>query len=152
MKHQTLQPVFADTFPEPLEPGILYISTRYANVAHLCCCGCGEEVTTPLAPTEWSITFDGKTVSLSPSVGNWALACKSHYFVTRNQVRWAGAWTDEQVQAGRRRERAASQRYYDRRPAPPASPVSTEVATKAPAKESWLSKLWMRFVGGGPRG
>ena len=149
MKHLTLQPLFTEKFPEPLEPGILYISTRYANVAHLCCCGCGEEVTTPLAPTEWSITFDGKTVSLSPSVGNWALACKSHYFITRNQVRWAGSWTDEQVEAGRRRERAASQSYYDPTVGQPTSPASPDVEDHKPVKDSWLSRLWRSISGRG---
>jgi len=44
---------FVRYIPEELEPGILYTSVDFATVAHACCCGCGEEVVTPLAPTEW---------------------------------------------------------------------------------------------------
>jgi hypothetical protein len=63
--------------------GVLYVSPGYATVTHLCCCGCGAEVVTPLSPTDWKLTFDGVAISLSPSVGNWSLPCRSHYFIDR---------------------------------------------------------------------
>jgi hypothetical protein len=50
----------------------IYISIRFATVGHKCCCGCGREVITPLSPTDWSLTSDGETVSLHPSIGNWS--------------------------------------------------------------------------------
>ncbi|WP_417924835.1 DUF6527 family protein [Collimonas pratensis] len=27
---------------------------------------------------DWSLTYDGKTVSLDPSIGNWSLPCRAH--------------------------------------------------------------------------
>ena len=45
LKHE-----FVEFIPDKLEDGIVYVSIRYATVAHKCCCGCGTEVVTPLAP------------------------------------------------------------------------------------------------------
>ena len=84
----TFQPVFVEYAPAILEPGRLYISMRYHTVLHLCACGCGEEVVTPLDPDEWQLFFDGKTVSLYPSIGNYRFPCHSHYYITKNKVRW----------------------------------------------------------------
>ena len=60
---------FVDSIPEELEDGVLYVSIRFGTVVHKCACGCGEEVVTPLGPAEWRLTYDGKTVSLAPSIG-----------------------------------------------------------------------------------
>ena len=79
MRFTHLQHRFVPHIPEKLEPKVLYISMEYATAAHSCCCGCGEEVVTPLTPTDWRMTFDGETISLSPSIGNWNLRCRSHY-------------------------------------------------------------------------
>jgi hypothetical protein len=83
---------FVEFMPEPLAPEIIYISTRFSLVSHLCACGCGEEVVTPLSPTDWHLIFDGEAVSLFPSIGNWRLKCQSHYWITRNMVHWAPKW------------------------------------------------------------
>jgi hypothetical protein len=107
-----LEPSFVHAIPELIEPGSLYISVEYATVVHSCCCGCGEEVVTPLTPTDWRMTFDGESVSLWPSVGSWTLPCRSHYIVERNAVRWAKAWKQEQIDAERRRDRAAKTAHY----------------------------------------
>lgn len=82
------KPMFVDIIPEKLERGILYISMKYSVAVHLCACGCGEIIATPLAPKMWHLSFDGETVSLSPSIGNWDYDCKSHYFIVDNKVRW----------------------------------------------------------------
>ena len=50
-----LVPEFVDYIPEQLNPGVLYVSMRYATVNHLCCCGCGLEVVTTLSPTDWRL-------------------------------------------------------------------------------------------------
>lgn len=112
----TLRHAFVDSAPEILEDGVLYVSIRYRSVMHKCCCGCGSEVVTPLGPTDWKLIFDGVSVSLDPSVGNWSLPCRSHYWIRGNKVHWARAWTDEQVAAGRARDRLVKERYYDRPP------------------------------------
>ncbi len=79
---------FVQFIPEALEEGVLYVSVEYATASHRCFCGCGTEVCTPIAPSGWTLSFDGETVSLSPSIGNWQLACKSHYWICRNRVKW----------------------------------------------------------------
>ena len=52
---------------------------------------------TPLSPTGWELTFDGKSVSLYSSMGSWSLPCKSDYFITKNKVVWVRKWTNKQV-------------------------------------------------------
>ncbi|RTL28825.1 MAG: hypothetical protein EKK49_15200 [Rhodocyclaceae bacterium] len=113
MRHKQLEHRFVENLPEKLEPGILYVSMAYATAAHRCCCGCGEEVVTPFTPTDWSMTFDGDTISLSPSVGNWQQPCRSHYVVKRGRVIEASPWSPEQVTAEQARDRAAKARFYD---------------------------------------
>ena len=95
MRHTRLKHQFVHHIPEHLEPGILYVSVDYATAVHSCCCGCGQEVVTPLSPAGWKLTFDGETVSLSPSIGNRYFECRSHYFIERNQIIEARPWTSE---------------------------------------------------------
>ena len=59
--------------PQDLRPGVLYVSEEFGAAAHLCACGCGEKVSTPLGPTEWSLEETGGGPTLRPSVGNWQL-------------------------------------------------------------------------------
>jgi Family of unknown function (DUF6527) len=112
MQQTRLEHQFIEQLPERLEAGVLYISMEYATAAHCCCCGCGEEVVTPFTPTDWSMTFDGETISLSPSIGNWNFACRSHYFIRRGRIVEATTWTGQQVEANRRKDRAAKADYY----------------------------------------
>ncbi len=79
---------FVDFIPDHLEEGVLYVSLNYRTVTHRCCCGCGLEVVTPLAPKAWRLTFDGESISLRPSIGNWNLPCRSHYWIQENGVQW----------------------------------------------------------------
>lgn len=81
--HYTVQ--FVESFPTPMERGILYASTTYSTAGHLCPCGCGREVVTKLSPARYRLIFDGE-VSLRPSVAATGLPCNSHYFITRGQV------------------------------------------------------------------
>ena len=67
---------------------------------------------TPLTPTDWKMTFDGETVSLWPSIGNWQLACRSHYVIDRGRVVQAGAWSKKQVVAEQARDKRAKASYY----------------------------------------
>lgn len=112
MQYISLEHEFVEQFPETLQAGILYISMKYATAAHRCCCGCGEEVVTPLTPTDWKITFDGETVSLSPSIGNWNFACRSHYWIRCGRVIEAATWTDQQIEANRFQDESAKADYY----------------------------------------
>jgi hypothetical protein len=110
-------PVFGESFPDQLKPGYLYVSMEFASVAHLCPCGCATEIVTPLSPTDWRLEFDGVGVSLSPSIGNWRLPCRSHYFIHSNRVVWAGSLSDERIEYGRKRDKAAKAAHQQRGPA-----------------------------------
>lgn len=105
MRIARIEPRFVEMVPEALEPGLLYVSLEHGTMVHLCACGCGSEVVLPLTPVDWRLTYDGEDVSLSPSVGSWSLPCRSHYVIAGGNVRWAGDWTDEEIEAGRRRDR-----------------------------------------------
>lgn len=98
------QPKFVDSVPEDLEDKVIYISIKYSTVIHKCPCGCGNEVVTKLAPQRWRITFDGETVSLFPSVGNWGMPCQSHYWIEKNKVLWAESWSKEKIRKVQKRE------------------------------------------------
>lgn len=111
-KIKSLEAIFVTAIPEKLEAGKIYASIDYATVAHLCCCGCGREVVTPLSPTDWKLTYDGETISLHPSIGNWSFPCRSHYWVRNGAIRWAADMSSEEIQAGRNRDRRAKQRQF----------------------------------------
>ena len=96
-----LQHKFVEFIPDLLEDGILYISLTYCTAIHKCVCGCNNEVVTPFSPTDWKMTFDGETISLSPSIGNWNFDCKSHYWIRNSEVIYARKWTDEEIKDGR---------------------------------------------------
>lgn len=103
---------FVEFIPDELASNTIYISIAFATVAHRCCCGCGNEVVTPLSPTDWQLTFDGETVSLYPSIGNWSFPCQSHYWIVRNGIRWAEQWSEEKIAAGRARDAVVKTRRY----------------------------------------
>ncbi|RWN31108.1 MAG: hypothetical protein EOR97_13045 [Mesorhizobium sp.] len=99
-----LQPKFVDYIPDDVEAGVLYVSRRFSTATHLCCCGCGHEVVTPLNPAKWSIAERDGRVSLTPSVGNWSFPCRSHYIVSDNRILWASSMSPEAIAAVRRRD------------------------------------------------
>lgn len=49
-KLSRLEHRFAEFLPDQIEPGILYVSMQYATASHKCCCGCGQDVVTPISP------------------------------------------------------------------------------------------------------
>lgn len=134
MKH-SLTHEFVDLIPPQLEEGVLYICVKYATAAHSCCCGCGNEVYTPLTPTDWTLIFDGDTVSLDPSIGNWNFSCKSHYWIDRGRVHWARSWSADEIDAGRRRDAQAKGRA-----------LSPELATAERSGAGRLDRIaqWLR--------
>lgn len=98
--------------PKQLEAGTLYLAEEFGAAAHLCACGCGAKIRTPLGPTDWVLRETVKGPSLYPSIGNWQQACQSHYWILRGEVVWARKWSPEQIKAGRRRERALARLYF----------------------------------------
>jgi hypothetical protein len=112
MKTKTLQHRFVENIPDETEEGILYISLPYCIAIHKCVCGCGNEVSTPISPAGWELTFDGETVSLYPSIGNWSYPCQSHYFITKNKIRHALKWTDKQIKRGRSNDEKELRQHF----------------------------------------
>jgi hypothetical protein len=98
--------------PRELAAGILYVSEEFAVAGHLCACGCGNKVITPLGPAEWTFTEHKGRPTLCPSIGNWQLPCRSHYVIAEGQIRWGDQWSEAQVVAGRRAEEHRRQAYY----------------------------------------
>jgi uncharacterized protein DUF6527 len=113
MRVDSIEYDFVELMPKKLREGVLYISIEYATAVHLCFCGCQSRVVTPLSPAQWSVTFNGETVSLSPSVGNHDLECASHYWIRKNQVRWSRPWSGEEIAKGRAADRRALAAHFD---------------------------------------
>ncbi len=109
---KTLQHRFVEFVPDHIEDGILYVSLTYCTAIHLCPCGCGNEVVTPLSPTDWKLTFDGRTISLSPSIGNWNFKCQSHYWIKRNEIIYASRWDKDEIRAGRKKDKKRKKKFY----------------------------------------
>lgn len=118
---------FVEYMPELINQGELYISMKYSVVIHLCACGCGEKVVTPLSPDDWHMKYDGETISLYPSIGNWDFPCQSHYWIRRNKV----------INA----ERLDKQETYKRK-----SFVSKNDTENVKSKVSKKGKGWKRFM------
>jgi len=137
MKHE-----FVEFIPQVLAPDTIYVSIPFATTAHSCGCGCGLQVVAPLSPTDWTLTFDGETISLDPSIGNWNFPCRSHYWITRGTVRWAASWNKHQVDANRATDAAAKRRQFS---------VPSLDPTAAPARPVQSSPLpppagWRRLL------
>jgi hypothetical protein len=109
-----LQHRFVDLIPDTIEDGILYISINYCTAIHNCVCGCGNEVVTPLSPTDWEITFDGKSVSLYPSIGNWNFDCKSHYWIIKNKIRFARKWKTVEIESEKKADLKRKWKYFSK--------------------------------------
>ena len=86
MKPRKYKALFVEDIPitSNLEQGVLYVSIRHSIVTHLCACGCGARIDIPLDPDEWTMIYNGESVSLRPSIGNWDIPCQSHYYITEN--------------------------------------------------------------------
>lgn len=103
---------FVEFIPDNLDNGVLYISIPHRTALHRCLCGCGYEVATPLAPHEWKLTFDGQSVSLYPSIGNWGLSCQSHYWIRDGRVIWSKRLPAHRIEKLRAREREEYERQH----------------------------------------
>ena len=105
-----LRPLFVEQFPDDLESGILYVSMQHAICGHLCACGCGERVITPLSPTQWKLVYNGEAVTLYPSIGNYAFACRSHYFLTNGTIIWVG---ESDTEKGKRKKKGLLAKLFN---------------------------------------
>jgi hypothetical protein len=151
MRTAFLQPQFVRGIPEKLDPGTLYISIDFGTAAHSCCCGCGREVVTPLSPTDWKITYNGRSISLHPSIGNWNFPCQSHYRIDAGRVVWADRWSPAMIAAGRANDRHAKAQYYEKQggalPEHSAGAGQSKAGSARFNLRSWLRGWWPIIVG-----
>lgn len=110
MRVKSFSHIFVDHFPERLNPGVLYLAMEFSTAVHLCACGCGQKVITPFSPTDWQMSFDGETISLKPSIGNWTFTCRSHYWIRGSVIVWSGDMSEEQIKYGRLMDQRAKAR------------------------------------------
>ena len=106
---------FVEFIPDVIENGVVYISVEYRTAIHKCVCGCGNEVVTPLSPTDWEFTFNGESVSFSPSIGNWNFECRSHYWIRNSRVVHSRSWSKEEVDYGRKNDEKKKTRYFSKK-------------------------------------
>ena len=128
MRHE-----FVEHIPEAIEPNVLYIAIEYDVAVHSCFCGCGHEVVTPLSPAQWSLAYDGQSISLSPSIGNWNFPCKSHYWIRRGRIEWGARFSDAKIDAVRAKDRADLEGLIKTKRVPLEQPISIQSAAKSEA-------------------
>jgi hypothetical protein len=141
---KTLSHEFVEYIPDQLKDGVIYVSINFATVAHKCCCGCGKEVVTPLSPTDWKLTYDGQSITIDPSIGNWSFACQSHYWIQRNKVKWAQQWTPAEIKAGRKYDAYAKEAYFEKSKAAPQADAQQMDERKG--VENPRESLWKRII------
>ena len=81
-----LNPIFVEFMPDIIEDGNLYVSIKYKVAIHNCVCGCKEKTVTPFGNNGWTLSVNNDKVTLRPSIGNFQFDCKSHYYITDNQI------------------------------------------------------------------
>ena len=139
MRLSKLTPQFVKYIPKEIEAETIYISMEFATASHRCCCGCGSIVVTPLSPTFWKLYFDGETISLRPSIGNWSFPCQSHYWITGNEVRWDRQFSNEEIHAVRNLA-SVEREIYDN-----IKSTRQTKETEAPAKR-YVRKNWWYHI------
>ena len=112
MKHKIITPQFVELIPDEIKEGVIYISMPYATATHRCACGCREIVVTPIKPTDWTLIWNGQSVSLNPSIGKWSFSCRSHYWIEENKIIWARKWNDYEIKAARKKDKKTKSQYY----------------------------------------
>lgn len=130
--------------PDELDEGVLYVSLRYSIVVHLCACGCRTKVFCALDPSDYKITFDGQSISMWPSIGNWDFHCRSHYIIRRGQVQWVPAISYAAVTAGSRSDKKAKDARVKRFDFAAAQVLAMPEATQFRSERT--NSFWRRIV------
>lgn len=110
----TIKLIRVKYLPNKLDEGILYFSKKYGIAGHLCPCGCKNKIITPIDPFEWRLTIKKGRPSLYPSIGNWQLDCKSHYWITKGRIEWDRQWSEEQITNGYEIEEEKRKLYFEK--------------------------------------
>lgn len=146
-RRETIRHEFVETIPDHLQEGVLYISIPYATALHRCMCGCGAEIVTPLSPTDWELIFNGQTVSLSPSIGNWSYECQSHYWIRANRVRWSRRMSKRQIERIRELDRLEKEGVYAPAPTTDRGVSDDPFTQDVPQRKGLFDRLGTRLFG-----
>jgi Family of unknown function (DUF6527) len=138
---------FVESVPSEREQGVFYISMPYRSIIHNCLCGCGAKIVTPIRPDKWTLFYDGDTITIDPSIGNWSYPCQSHYVIRRNRVLDAGPMSQSRIDAGRRRDFHLTDAYYNRQPAPERDRAASLARSTPPPVAPKRKNLWDRLMG-----
>lgn len=112
---EILQHKFVSSIPDQIDELTLYITMEYRTAIHKCVCGCGNEVITPFSPTDWELNFNGDSVSLSPSIGNWNFKCQSHYWIVKNKIIYASKWDKDEISYNRKTDKKKKSKFYSKK-------------------------------------
>lgn len=112
MRIFAIRPEYVELIPRQLEGGVLYISKRFQTASHLCACGCGTKIVTPLRKAEYRLIEQNGLVTVRPSIGNWDHLCQSHYLITDNRIDWASKLSRKQIERGRTSDDADRDAYF----------------------------------------
>lgn len=129
---------FVEFIPKQKEERVLYISLEYGTAVHKCACGCGLDVITPITPHDWKIIYDGETISLHPSIGNWAYKCKSHYWIKNNKIVWSHNFSEQQIKATREADKNLKNKYFSEK---------HKVESSKEKEENFLSRIIKEIKG-----
>jgi hypothetical protein len=140
MRHE-----FVEFVPDQLKEGVVYICIQFATAVHRCCCGCGREVVTPISRADWTLSFDGESISLDPSIGNWSYPCQSHYWIRKNRVQWTPRWSPEMIERGRKKDRLLREQVFDGRYIDSRTAELSDANSNSNIKTRW--SLWRRVIG-----
>lgn len=145
MKQGFLRAEFVEYIPERLVDGVIYVSQRYRTATHRCCCGCGKEVVTPFGPADWSMQVTNGAVTLYPSIGNWSLECRSHYWIREGKVIWAAPMSRQQIERGRVLDQRGRDAYFAEvnRQKEDAKTTPPQVAAPAQQSTDWVTTAWL---------
>jgi hypothetical protein len=102
-RHRPVQPsrptryrvAYVPEEPDHFEPWTVYALGEDGHLwalAFACPCGCGASVALNLLPDDepcWSFEDESGVPTIRPSVERHT-GCRSHYFITRGQLRWVG--------------------------------------------------------------
>lgn len=69
--------------PVAFELAVERVLEVVSNDAELVALGSGD-----LEGIDGRLTFDGESVWMDPSVGNWSLPCRSYYWIRGNHIQW----------------------------------------------------------------
>lgn len=139
MRRKVFKHQFVELVPDELEEGVLYVTIAYGTAVHLCACGCGSEVVTPLSPAQWKFTYDGEAITLSPSIGNLRFSCQSHYFIVGDKVIWGEHISEKDIEAVKSRDRNLLKTYFEQKEA------RNNSESKMPEKPKLTKRLWGRL-------